>query len=214
MSVEKNFYQAGATMMELLGVLAIVGIIASGALVGYNDIMERYHAARGAKEIRTIFKGMHDFCSVNRPCTITTEKAYTLNILDDMTYNNGYGISPYTDAYFKMTYGLDSAGATVCKNCDYYAFQHTPLKPRYCEQLLTSDWSDDVYSRLYALKANDYTFIYNPNNYRAACLAENKCYELPVDLTVAFTVCTDLWDNRGEENPDDAATYKMVWYFI
>ena len=214
MFFEKRFCQTGATMMELLGVLAIIGIMTSGALVGYNDMISRYHAMRGSREVRAIFKGMHDFCSISRPCVITTDKAYSLNILDDMTYTDGHGMSPFTDSYFKITYGTDPSGALVCENCDYYAFHHTPLKPRYCEQLLTSDWSDDVYSRLYAIRAKDYTFIYNPNNYRKSCLPENKCYELPVDLMVAFTVCADLWDNRGEDNPDDPASYQMVWYFI
>ncbi|MCP4393784.1 MAG: hypothetical protein GY804_05895 [Alphaproteobacteria bacterium] len=46
-----NAGQSGRSMIEMLGVLAIVGVLSVGALAGYSMAMERYHANVAADNI-------------------------------------------------------------------------------------------------------------------------------------------------------------------
>lgn len=57
-SIIKN--QSGRSMIEMLGVLAIIGVLSVGGIVGYSKAMERYRVNETINQIRYIVQNTHD----------------------------------------------------------------------------------------------------------------------------------------------------------
>ena len=49
-----KFYQSGRSMVEMLGVLAIIGVLSVGAIAGYSKAMMKYKLNKQAEQISTL----------------------------------------------------------------------------------------------------------------------------------------------------------------
>lgn len=200
-------HERGATMIEVFGVLAILSIISVGALLGYSKIMDKFSSAKGVTEVKKILKDVHSYCSFERPCTITTEKAYKLGILTDEYYDSvtKKTFSPFDKSSgFKFDYGTGLSG---CDGCAYYTFQHEALPVPQCVELMTADWKDDVYMRLYQFDIESRNYLFNERK-NFSCDEASGCYFFPMDLGDAVSLCNNIWNNREE------GSYVYKWYFI
>ena len=212
--MKKNVLQTqerGATLLEVMGVLAILSVISMGALSGYSQVMEMYSGAKGVTETRRILKDVDSYCAFERPCTITTEKAHKLKIIADEYYEAATKktFSPFgADYSFSLNHGIGD-GTTGCVGCPYYTFQHSALPVKLCVELMTADWNEDVYTRLFQFRIENRRYLFNEiKNYK--CEEASGCYFFPMDLSDATTLCSTIWTNReeGEES------YPFQWYFI
>ena len=203
--------ERGATMMELFGVLAILSVITVGALSGYTKMMEMYNGAKGITETRRILKDLNSYCAFERPCKITTEKAYKLKIISEEHYDPATQttFSPFgTDFKFSFDHGMGD-GTNACINCPYYTFQHAALPVKLCVELMTADWNEDVYTRLFQFRIENRRYLFNEiKNFN--CEEASGCYFFPMDLSDATTLCSTIWNNREE----GGESYPFQWYFI
>ena len=62
-----KFYQYGRSMVEMLGVLAIIGVLSVGAISGYSKAMMKYKLNKQAEQINTLInavaRNIHSFSS-------------------------------------------------------------------------------------------------------------------------------------------------------
>ena len=86
-------------MIEMLGVLAIIGVLSVGGIAGYSKAMKRYQANKVVGEIIQVLANLKELSE--------NDKLFDINNLDDET---------------KKTLGLCLPSA---ENCDY--FQPTPV---------------------------------------------------------------------------------------
>ena len=125
---------AGRSMVEMLGVLAIIGVLSVGALSGYSKAMFKYKLNKQAEQISTIFNNMlveHDklkrsFTSPQYQNDITSTilamnivspemlNAQHTKVID--IFNNEYRISYGTDGVKRINYSI------VFNNVQDYAF--------------------------------------------------------------------------------------------
>ena len=49
-----KFYQSGRSMVEMLGVLAIIGVLSVGAIAGYSKAMMKYKLNKQAEQLTTV----------------------------------------------------------------------------------------------------------------------------------------------------------------
>ena len=54
-----KFYQSGRSMVEMLGVLAIIGVLSVGAIAGYSKAMEKYKLNKHASQISSLINTVH-----------------------------------------------------------------------------------------------------------------------------------------------------------
>ena len=68
--------QSGRSMVEMLGVLAIIGVLSVGAIAGYNKAMMKYRLNKHAEQINTVInavaRNIHSFDNIQTTNNSTT----------------------------------------------------------------------------------------------------------------------------------------------
>ena len=134
----KHTHEAGRSMIEMLGVLAIIGVLSVGGIAGYSQAMSKYKVSKTTDQIqtmvtniRTLFAGQRTYKGLE---TATT--AYTMGIYTDETYpgsgstgSNAYGGSIVITAF--------PAAAP-----HYFAITYNGLPQDACTRMTMADWGD------------------------------------------------------------------------
>ena len=132
--------ESGRSMIEMLGVLAIIGVLSVGGIAGYSQAMSKFKVSKTTDQVqtmvtnvRTLFAGQRSYDGLSKADGDYTT-AYTMGILTDETWDktnkkatNPYGGSillgtPNSNHYFSITYNGLSADA--------------------CTRLVMADWGD------------------------------------------------------------------------
>jgi Tfp pilus assembly protein PilE len=92
--------QSGRSMIEMLGVLAIVGVLSVGALAGYSMAMENYKANQAVEEIRGAILGVKDLYSDRN----NYENLTSTVALDAGIFTKHLAGSPRN--YFELAFGV------------------------------------------------------------------------------------------------------------
>jgi type II secretory pathway pseudopilin PulG len=121
--------QSGRSMMEMLGVLAIIGVLSVGALAGYSMAMSRYLANKAASEIEEILFNVIDLHETRR---ISYQQMGTLAgapvNLKDM------GVVPEKNVLGNEILVYPAVGTS---NMGYFIYDHEGM----CEKIiLARDW--------------------------------------------------------------------------
>lgn len=114
---KQNEIQSGRSMIEMLGVLAIVGVLSVGALAGYSMAMTNYEANKTADEIRSDLIGIMElFSDRNNYDELPTTSAGSASFLVQAGVfektTNYLGTSKYAVPYnstpsgFRYRYGI------------------------------------------------------------------------------------------------------------
>ena len=139
----------GRSMVEMLGVLAIVGVLSVGAIAGYSKAMMKYKLNKHAEAVNMLINNMLQIKDkLERPAKNTTGSIYYNNLFykmnllpDGITYDNSYYLE---DKYFNgkiVLYHLTSKtqsfggiqfmfspsaqGAEICKNIAFAAKENS-----------------------------------------------------------------------------------------
>ena len=184
----KNINENGRSMIEMLGVLAIIGVLSVGGIMGYSKAMSRYKINKTIEQItyiagnvRTTFasqgnyQGLTSECPANRTCI--TKKAH---IFPDDMWKDGV-IRPQNvwddDVY---VWAVDKNGADTQRN-KAFCIVYNSLPEEACVELVTRDWSDAQVELIYVYDDgidNDFSFIPPAKLDDAVKI----CKESPLDL--------------------------------
>ena len=96
-----NIVNAGRSMVEMLGVLAIIGVLSVGAIAGYSKAMFKYRLNKHAESFNTLINNViqlgPELSRAFNGTQITSEIFYKLNLIpDSMVFKN-----PYIEDTFK-----------------------------------------------------------------------------------------------------------------
>ena len=133
---------SGRSMIEMLGVLAIVGVLSVGGIAGYSKAMEKFkinktieQVAQIATNIRTLYAQQKDFSGLNNTTAIQMGV-----VPDEMSTSGG------TESYGQY-YGQDIAtvfGGNVFIRGEWdgetFAIELRNITKNACVSLATADW--------------------------------------------------------------------------
>ena len=147
--MNKTIVQQGRSMIEMLDVLAIIGVLSVGCLVGYSKAMERYRVNETINQIshivqntRDLFKNQRNFYkSLSGTSTAMSTADYANRILADKAkifptalvkndYNNLFGGKIYY--YCRGRFSRSDGKAFIL------AFMN--IQQEACIELATHDW--------------------------------------------------------------------------
>ena len=145
----------GRSMVEMLGVLAIIGVLSVGAISGYSKAMMKYKLNKQREQITAVMSAMIEYQSIIS--TITTNESIVptlikLNALPpEMIINKN-------STHLQDVLGLRIAITRTGKSCVYYTFHMTDFADdnhTICRNILES--LKEYSSVLYALGVNSTT---------------------------------------------------------
>ena len=160
--------QNGRSMIEMLGVLAIIGVLSVGGIAGYSKAMMKYRVNKTIEEItitagniRTFFKNELGHIELSDQ-DVAIKKAKLVPDVEKLKGN---------------TYTLPLGTMDIQGQSDF-EFELYNIPVEACIELATYDWSTVSVNR----------FEFNCNN----CV-----YQPPMKLDDAVDVCTKTQDNDG-----------------
>ncbi len=146
--------QKGRSMVEMLGVLAIIGVLSVGGISGYSKAMAKFKLTKAQDQISMLLMNIRTaFATSPSYGGLTVQNAIDYNIAPgDMVMATG------TNAALSNAFG----GATVVESCDqtnvtsnckavdssagtnqYFAIKLDRLARETCVSLASSDWGSD-----------------------------------------------------------------------
>lgn len=155
----KNINESGRSMVEMLGVLAIIGVLSVGGIAGYSKAMSKYKVNKTIDQvtmlvanIRTTFASQSSYAGFNEK----QAKDYGI-IPNDMysTSTTSTGDTTTTASHFTNPYAgtvkLSPSPATEGNNDSAFIITYHAIPEDACRTILTSDWGSDLGSGLIAI---------------------------------------------------------------
>ena len=151
--MKAKFYQSGRSMIEMLGVLAIVGVLSAGGIAGYSMAIESYKTQALIEKVHLISVTARNLCRGNY-AGISASMFTEMGKLKEEDFKNPFGgnltIAPddVDSGYFVIDTGYN-----------------TP--PNACSDIVLADWgAESVFAGVYV----DWTisFSYSTNTYPAS----------------------------------------------
>ncbi len=194
--------ESGKSMVEMLGVLAIVGVLSVGGIAGYSQAMAKFKITKAMDQIQTIVTNIRTLYSSQRTFTnLDAPTAYKMGVLTDETFDStdNEGVNPFGGRIiFGSAHGAGFNNST-------FTVAYTKLDVESCIKLATAGWGADVSSGLYTISVftsgADGALGTQGNNHSWAGNADTD--SLPVTLAGAAAQCTSdstgstvLWEYR------------------
>ena len=163
--------ESGRSMVEMLGVLAIVGVLSVGGIAGYSQAMAKFKVTKAMDQVQTIITNMRTLYASSRTYSqVTPATAYTVGILTDETYTGSKGINPF---------GGEINFANTTRT---FSVTYTNLTPEACVKIATADWGADESSGLGSMSING-------TQHRWASNKGGASKELPISVADAVSEC-------------------------
>ena len=170
-----NFYkseQSGRSMVEMLGVLAIIGVLSVGGIAGYSKAMAKFKLSKAMDQvsmlvanIRTLYSGQRSYSG------LSNANAIAFGVVPSEMVGSG---STITNA-FSSNVTVTSASSDM-----HFTVKFEGLGKEACVSMTTADWGSGSGSGLVSI---------TPSGAATGGTAVSGS-NLPVSLTSAATACS------------------------
>ena len=183
--------EAGRSMVEMLGVLAIVGVLSIGGISGYSKAMAKYKVNQTLDQIsmlvtniRSTFGNQASYESLSNTVLVT----YGL-VDNDMSHGK-------TDGTLKNAYGGTITVSTADSNLAFTVkYENVPTNA--CANIASSNWGDSAASGLVSITIG----TNNAHNWSSTGQSS-----LPIGFAQAASECSDT--SKGASGGYTTITWK------
>ena len=187
----KNNNQSGRSMIEMLGVLAIIGVLSVGGIAGYSKAMMKFKINKSIDQVsqivantRTLYARQKNYKSINNKIMYKANLA-PREMFEDSGSGSYAAINPFG--------GGVGIGPAAKSSNDHKAFMvsYYNVPDEACIELVTQDWGDNSSSGLIAISVNypssaDGSFLGVSCQSNTACPHDSNTYPMPVDKAVDY----------------------------
>ena len=193
--------QKGRSMVEMLGVLAIVGVLSIGGIAGYSKAMAKYKINKTMDQIslivtniRTAFGNQQSYKGLN----VTRAIAYEL-VGNDLTLGE---TTKLTNAFNgEVTIEAGKSDGTSCGSdeglttyCPTFILTYKGLDQATCGAIASADWGGTASSGLYkmTIKGGDKSYSHT---WTKTAVSER----LPIEYFEAMNECVEVRTGKSNE---------------
>lgn len=141
--MKKQLNQSGRSMVEMLGVLAIIGVLSVGGIAGYSKAMEKYRTQKALDQLTLLINNLRSLpdardneCDGDEGCT---ELAIRLGVFPVEMLNGK------TSATATKAYSVFNGDVTVFMSNHTLDIYYPIGRSVYaCTTLATADWGDGI----------------------------------------------------------------------
>ena len=187
-AVTRQTNPIGRSMIEMLGVLAIIGVLSVGGIAGYSKAMEKFKINKTIRQIseiaanvRTLYAQQKDFNGLRY------DTAIQMGVMpDDLEIN----ASDYHNAFG----GLIDIECNW-QNSSYFQIIFSDMTKNACMALATADWGNISSTGVVGIGINNYTSVlYDVDPENCTTISERNgyftCSEfLPISPAIAAQYC-------------------------
>lgn len=174
--------ESGRSMVEMLGVLAIIGVLAAGAYALAGSAIGKYRISQGVAQLSSLSKGISRYyAAAGQYVDIDVENL----IKDGVPMSN---MKKDANSLRHVFGGDVVVGPQDCTTptgedefCESFYITFEGLYRKACIEMATMSWADTDSSRLKSIKINDTEFVWKSSN------ASEK--ELPISIVDAGEDC-------------------------
>ena len=147
----------GRSMIEMLGVLAIIGVLSVGGIAGYSKAMNKYKTNKVADNVSMIVTNIRTlYAQQNNFKGLTNETAVDMGVVPDELVASSGGLQ---NAFLGPVYihaadaaGLDANGADNGGDDKAFVVIFGGLSKEACVTLATNDWGSGYSSGLLGIR--------------------------------------------------------------
>lgn len=176
----RNVLQCGRSMIEMLGVLAIIGVLSVGGIAGYSKAMEKYKIIKSVDYLTQIVTNIQTF--------YMQQKTYA-----GLTWNSALQTSIYPENNYKLPVGRNTSVLPMASDDGLlFALRICGLTERECVALSTQDWNSKTDNGLYGVSLN---LAHNFLNGAAGIRQNGKGCQGFYERSNAYFACADEGKN-------------------
>ena len=212
--MNKNIAQQGRSMIEMLGVLAIIGVLSVGGLVGYSKAMERYRVNETINQIvymvgniHSLFKTQRDYSDLldmNSAIVNLATSTARIRIIGDKAQIFPASIinNDYKNVFGGRISFFRNCGRYELGDKKSFGFLYYGIPQEACIELVTKDWNnmqDGFLGMEVEGSRNDYNV---GTTFQGNCTSEYRAgaglfcpKDFPLSPEIAVTVCDKANDN-------------------
>lgn len=198
--------QNGRSMVEMLGVLAIIGVLSVGGISGYSKAMAKFKLTKAQDQITMMLMNIRTAYATSPSYTgLSSTIAAQYNIAPAEMVVEETGGTFYLNGAFggRVDIGTLGAGHT------YFYITMRALGKEACRSLATSDWgADGLISMDIGKESGNATTAQTPVFAEAACTKSDGHF-CTADLPL---VLTDLGTSTGTLCGDESNYISWVYY--
>ena len=143
--------QGGRSMVEMLGVLAIIGVLSVGGISGYSKAMAKYKLTKAQDQITMLLMNIRTAYATSPSYAGLCESAAAFFNLapqemvgaDKASLYGTFGGSVFVGATSSSMSTHATTGKTSASTGNYFYITLTQLGKEACRSLATSDWGAD-----------------------------------------------------------------------
>ena len=156
--------ESGRSMIEMLGVLAIIGVLSVGGIAGYSKAMNKYKTNKVADNVSMIVTNIRTLYAQQNTFTgLTTETAISMGVVpDELIVKSGEDTvknKTLQNAFLGSVFiksaaakGLEASTGDGANRAFYVIFNG--LSKEACVTLATNDWGSGYSSGLLGIKVS------------------------------------------------------------
>ena len=145
--------EAGRSMIEMLGVLAIIGVLSVGGIAGYSKAMNKFKTNKVADNVSMLVANIKTlYAQQNTYAGLDNKSAISMGVVPDELGTN-VKTGTLTDAFSGPVY-IDVSDSTAGGDNKAFILVFTKLSREACISLATNDWGSGYSSGLIALQAD------------------------------------------------------------
>ena len=149
-----NLNQNGRSMIEMLGVLAIIGVLSVGGIAGYSKAMLKFKTNKTIDQIAMTVTNIRTLYAQQPVYDITDKIAYDMGVADDAMTANAAARSatknvltnPFGGGIYINSVASGKPGDTTKKGAFVITFTNLPREA--CVSIATNDWGSNYSSGL------------------------------------------------------------------
>ncbi len=152
----------GRSMIEMLGVLAIIGVLSVGGIAGYSKAMNKFKTNKVADNVSMIVTNIKTMYAQQKTYgDLTTSSANDMGLIPDELVKKGTNNAVTFKNAFNGDVAIKSSGSTTSTDKKAFIVVFDGLSKEACITLATNDWGSGYSSGLIAIRAQSTPAISN-----------------------------------------------------
>ena len=152
----RHINENGRSMVEMLGVLAIIGVLSVGGIAGYSKAMNKYKINKTNDQLSMLIANIRTlFSSQGNYKDLSNANAIKFGVVPEDMIKDGSGGAQTLSNAFGGEVKIGASGGRVSDDNEAFSIVYSGLSSEACVTLATGDWGSGQASGLIGIAGGE-----------------------------------------------------------